>query len=156
MTTRLTVSRLPLLSRPALAGGFEDRAFSLIELVVGLAVIAIISVIGLNFIPMAMEQHRASKVIAAQASLRDLAKQFLYDRASQADYAFESPASSSSYVFSYDSAAAAGPTFMARAIDPRFPTMKVVMQGSRRGVKECSRGTDPSLYKNCDDWKGYL
>jgi prepilin-type N-terminal cleavage/methylation domain-containing protein len=136
-----------------------SSAFSLIELVVGLAVIAIISVIGLNFIPIALEQHRASKVTAAQASLRNLASQYMYDRANQADYIFEAPSSSSTYVFSYDSEAQAGPTLTARAIDPRFPTMLVVMEGGRRGKKVCTpanRGSDASLHKQCDDWNGYL
>ena len=134
----------------------QPDAFSLIELVVGLAIIAIMAVIGMNFIPTALEQHRASKVTAAQATLRNAAKQYLYDRANQTDYVFEQPASSSSYVYSYDPDAAAGPTLMAKAIDPRFPTMEVVMQNGRRGVKQCSRGTDASLWKSCDGWKGYL
>ena len=110
----------------------------------------------MNFIPVALEQHRASKVTAAQASLRDLAKQYLYDRANQVDYTFEAPEANSSYVYAYDPVAPAGPTLTARAIDPRFPTLVVVMQGSRRGVKQCTRGSDASLWKSCDDWKGYL
>lgn len=130
--------------------------FSLIELVVALAVIAIVAVIGMNFIPVALEQHRASKVTAAQASLRNLANQYLYDRANQADYMFEAPKASSSYVFAFDADAPSGPTFTARAIDARFPTMLVVMQGGRRGVKQCTRGSDASLWKDCDDWTGYL
>ena len=136
-----------------------SQAFSLIELVVGLVVIAIISVIGLNFIPIALEQHRASKVTAAQASLRNLSKQFLYDKANQADYVFEAPSSSLSYVFAYDPDAVAGPTFTARAIDPRLPTLLVVMEAGRRGKKICSeanRGSDQALHKQCKDWNGYL
>ena len=134
-------------------------AFSLIELVVGLAIIAIVAVIGMNFIPTALEQHRASKVTAAQAALRNAAKQFLYDRANQIDYVFEPQSSSSSYVFAYEPDAPAGPTLTARAIDPRFPTMQVVMQGGRRGLKQCKpadRGTDRSLWTSCDSWNGYL
>ena len=140
-------------------GRRESSAFSLVELVVSLAVVAIISVIGLRFIPIALEQHRASKVTAAQASLRNLAKQFLYDRANQVDYVFDAPSSSSTYVFGYDPEAQAGPTLTARAIDPRFPTMLVVMEDGRRGKKECTpvnRGSDASLQKQCDDWNGYL
>ena len=142
------------------SSSLHSNGFSLLEVVVTLAVISIIATLSLSLVQSSMSQLRFASITHAKLGLRKVVSDRYFSKVHGNTYEYEKPPGGDGrYTFTYDPDYEGGPLYLAKPSDSKLPELSVQIvttPGKMRAKKSCTRGLDEGLWKACDEWTGWL